>query len=189
MLTLNKNQMRLPVGGHHFIENGVTIKGETFDEVVKRVREFRIANNITVANPEQEVLLFYAKNWPWMVKGIPEAYQENEPVAYRQWRDWAQRLWNRPPDKVVTNKEAIERQSICEKCQFNSVNKWTGSKSEVSAINRRMFILRRGEHVNQGVGFCSLHKWDNSVSTFLEQAEKFSAKEKDSTKPEACWVK
>ena len=116
MLKLNEKQQRTPIGGHQFHEYGNTFRGESFDEVVKKLKDFRLTNNLRLGDPEQEVLLHYATHWPWMVRRIPDVEQEEESSDYKDWRAWVQRTWKKPPVKMITTKEASDRWNSCLTC-------------------------------------------------------------------------
>src|SRR5690349_17404270 len=106
MLQLNTKQKRMPFGGHQYPEYGMVFRGETFKEVKDKLAKFRLDNNIPAGNPEQEILVHYLKNWPWMViiNDKPPASMGDE--DYAKWRDWIHKTWKNPPRKHLTTKEA-----------------------------------------------------------------------------------
>lgn len=187
MLKFNKNQKRLPIGGYHFPSHGTTFRADTLDGLVKKIKDFRTTNAIGAGAPEQEVLIFYAKHWPYMVMEDrdpppPKITQEE----YAQWRDWIQSTWTKPPNKTLTSKEAKSRWEVCQKCPFNKQLKWEGT-DESAELTRRAFILRRGLEVPLNLGFCSRHRWDLSVAVWIDQATGFSAEPNHQKRPD-CWV-
>ena len=115
---LNPSQMRLPFGGHHFRENGVTLKGETFDEVVDLLNDFRLMNGTPIGNPKQEIINYYAQKFPWMVEydlsGDEDVPEDENYVA---WRSWISSVWGKPHGKFLTRKEASFRWSVCKTCE------------------------------------------------------------------------
>ncbi len=181
MLKINKDQKRLPVGGHHYPEYGKTFKGETVDELVKQVKAFRLANNIPAGNPEQEILMFYAKNWPFMVKEDREAKETVSDKDYTAWRQWIYDTWSHPPKKLITSKEAKERWDVCLSCPMMKRPAWK-STDESSELTRRAFVLRRGVETGVNNNFCSCHQVDLGVFVFLENQEKRQ------DQPVGCWV-
>jgi hypothetical protein len=186
MLTLKQGQKKRPPGGHHATFHGVTFRGETHREVADKLRDFRVTNALHVGDPEQEVLFFYLKHWPYLLRegeAMAEVAQNKE---YDDWRDWAIRTWQHPPAKMLTTKEARERWEVCLKCPCNVRPNWPET-NESSEITRRIFLLRRGLPVPKDLGFCLLHRWDNSVSPFLDKPKDFSGR-KDQEDVKGCWV-
>lgn len=185
MLKLNTNAKRQPYGGHHYPEYGVTFKGETASEVIKQVAKFRLSNNIPAGDPEQDVLLYYAKNWPWLVKGSPFFRDTMVDADYDDWRAWIYDQWKNP-GSTITTKEASQRWEICAKCPFNKAFAWKAT-DEIGELKKRTFLLRRGVDIPLSLGFCARHRADLGVLTFLKEAEKFS-KKKEKDNFEACWL-
>ncbi len=166
MLKINKDQKRLPVGGHHYIEYGKTFKGESVDEIEEQISAFRLANNIPAGNPKQEILAFYAKNWPWMVKEDREAVETISDEDYIAWREWVYSTWKNPPKLRKSRWESTD---------------------ESSELVRRAYLLRRGIEVPINLTFCSCHRADLGVLVLTEQAKSYSAR-KDVEQPVNCWI-
>lgn len=189
MLQLNKDQQRRPIGGHQYPENGLLVRGESFNEVKQKLTEYRINNHIPVGDPEQDILLHYAKNWPWMVKSDPNATPKQVSGQYTLYRQWIDETWRDPPAKMISVKEATDRWETCRGCPFNRSKTWFKTP-ESAELARRAFLLRKGADVPEDIGICSLHFFaDLSVLSFVENAAHFVDVKKDSTKPEKCWVK
>lgn len=186
-LALNKNQKREPYGGHHFVEQGITFKGDTFDEVIEKVADFRKNNNYPAGDPVQDVLIFYVKHWPYMVTDDLEP-KEEVPIdtKYLEWRDWIYKVWQNPPKKFLTTKEAQDRWKVCETCPFNQKKDWAKS-DESTELKRRQYLLTRGIAYPSFLGFCSLHRADLGVIVFTDQPVSLSSK-KDGGHYEKCWV-
>ncbi len=188
MLSLNRAQQRLPIGGHQFPESGITLRGDTFDEVVKELTDFRLNNGKPLGNPKMEVLLYYAKNWPYMVKDdLRPNEEEKTNENYQRWMSWIHTMWKTPPVKLLTPKEASYRWDKCKECPMNKKKDWPSSP-ESGEVDRRAYLLRQGIEVPKDIGFCSCHAADVAILSFLEAPEKSSNKKKDETQPEQCWV-
>ena len=188
MLKLKENSKKSPPGGHHYVEHRVTFKGESWTEVVKKVTDFRLHNNIPQGNPSQEVLNFYADNWPWLVKEDESAPEpEPAPSQYDLWRDWIYRTWKNPPKKLVTPTEAKARWAICSTCPMNEQFKFSES-SESAELTRRTFLLRRGIESSEALAFCSCHKADLASFSFFDNAKEYSRMHHPIEKPDRCWV-
>lgn len=187
MLKLNKDQKRLPLGGHHFYENGLMIRGETLSEVDKKLGEFRLNNNRPMGRPDQDILTYYAVNFPWMVKEDTSEV-DPEPVEFIGWRDWVQKTWIRPPKKTLTTKEATYRWDVCKVCPHNVPIKPGHRTAEFDQLKRKTFMLRRGAKIPSELGYCSLHRFDLGVATFIETPKDHSEIQKDTPNYPSCWV-
>jgi len=186
VLELNKNQKRLPIGGHHFRDHSVTFRGETLDEVVKKLTSFRASNNIPAGNPEQEVLFFYAKNWPYMVKRSENEEQQAIDNDYVAWRDSVYKLWSKQPPKFIPQLEAIERWNVCETCPNLVKIDWPTSP-EMTELLHRTFLLSRGLQTPSFLGYCARHSTDLRSVVYVESPTSLSSK-KDGQQPEKCWI-
>ena len=186
MLKLKANSKRAPYGGHHYPEYGMTFKGESYSEVVEKVRDFRLNNSIPLGNPGQDVLCFYAAHWPWLVEEDRESVQEDPPDQFGEWRSWVQDTWKKPPLKLVTPTEARTRWKICENCPFNEQFKFEETK-ESAEVQRRAFLLRRGLDAPETLGFCALHRTDLGAFSYFDTPASH-AKPTGEKQPKECWV-
>lgn len=187
MLKLKKKSGRIPYGGHHYPDYGITFKGDSFKEVETKLRDFRLHNNIPIGEPDQDILCFYAMHWPWLVAVDREREDTpKENAQFAAWRDWIHKTWKNPPKRLVTTKEAKDRWAICSTCPFN--RPWDFSENKESAeITRRAFLLRKGQDVPSDLQFCDLHNADLGVFSFLSSPKDYSAKNSDESYG-GCWV-
>jgi len=189
MLKLNPDQLRQPHGGHNYREpNGPGIKGESVKDLVKKITDYRINNNIPVGDPEQDVLYYYALHWPYMVEPAEVGKPTHQSKWFQGWSTWLRKAWKNPPKKLITTKEASYRWDVCLTCPHNRGFDWKET-DESSAITQRAFLLRKGIDAPKDLQYCDLHKADLSVLTFVENPASFSDKSKEDTQPSACWVK
>lgn len=185
---LNPSQKREPFGGHHFRENGVTLKGDTVQEVVELLTDFRIVNGKPVGNPLQEIIDYYAKDFPWMVE-MDISGKEDKPdnPDYVAWRSFISSVWGKNHGKFLTKKEASFRWAICKGCPHNVGTPWPESR-EATEFSRKSLLLRRGENIPEKYCYCDLHRNDIGVVSFQESASEFSRKETNKSNHSGCWV-
>ncbi len=185
---LNKHQKRLPLGGgHHFPEKGAMIKGESFNEVVELLASFRLFNGKPLGNPVQEVTDYYADKYPWMVELDTEPVEEEElEEEYVAWRDWISSVWGKPMGRFLSKRESSDRLQICKNCPHNVGKPWYEGEEAVE-FNRKSLMLKRGNLVDEKLGYCDLHKCDIGVSSFIENPIPVSRKPKDEQDYPACW--
>lgn len=188
MIKLNEGQKREPIGGHHFKEKGHMIKGETFDEVVSNLAQYRLDNSIPLGTPKMDVLKYYAAHFPFMVLIDENGKPPRDPNKdYVDWREWVWEMWRKPELRFITQKEAAERWIECSQCQHNRTLRNAESR-EGKEIVKKTFLLRRGENVPKFVGFCACHRLDIGIASFLEAPRQRSGKREDSEQPPQCWV-
>lgn len=188
MITLNTDQQRLPIGGHHFHEAGMVVRAEKFDDLVRKVRDLRITNGHPVGDPKTEIIRYYAEAFPYMVHYGKEGFSVPKFAEnYVRYRLWVQTTWAIPPKKLVTTKEASYRWDVCKTCPFNLPKNWERTR-ESEEVDRRAYLLRSAIDIPEGLGFCSLHRADIGVLSFIEKPLEFSAKSKDKEDYEKCWV-
>lgn len=184
---LNRFQKRLPHGGHHFVERGVTIKGDSVTEVAGLLENYRLINGRPLGNAYQEIVDYYASKYPWMViKDLDPQEDEEIDQDYIDWRNWISSVWGKPMGKWISRKEASMRWEVCKNCPFNAGKPWDLDK-EATEFDRKSLLLRRGESVPENYQFCSLHKADIGVSSFIESPMALSRKDPDKQAPSQCW--
>lgn len=184
MLKYKKTQQRLPIGGHHFHDHGVTFKADSFESLCEKIKEFRINNAIREGDPEQEVLLFYAKNFPYVVESDDTIPRVKDTQDADKWIEYVTTTWRNPPRKLLTSKEASIRWDACKTCKYNKRLEKDSSR-EIAETEKRAFMLRRGVDVPHELGYCSLFGIDTRIASFIEDT-KSSIESGD--KPAGCWV-
>lgn len=183
---LNEHQQLRPHGGHHFTAHGILMKGDTLDEVVRQIKDYRINNAIPVGDPTDEVLQYYAAKWPFMVYPDEDAKEFRPSVMKERWMKWVRVRWLKPSVKQITLKEAEARWKVCQFCPYNKP--LTPVNDEQTAIARKAFMLRRGQTIPSNIGFCALHGADIGAMVFLEAPVEVSDKPKDAANHTNCWV-
>jgi len=187
MLKLNKDQMRRPIGGHHFTIHSITFRDETFDGLLEKIKEFRVANMVPIGDPHEEVLQYYADYFPYMVQADGKPYNPKIDGDYDLWARWIGRAWRNPPKSIVATKEAEMRMDTCRTCPHNKpidIKK----TPESQALNQRAYLLRRGYERPKDIHFCALHKADISVLSFCTAPDALSEKESSAEPQASCWV-
>lgn len=187
MPILNKNQHRRPFGGHHYPELGLVVRSNTFEGVVQKVKELRLNNGHPEGDVEQDVLRYYAEHFPYMVQSGDTKGPALQPSNYFKWRDWIRYMWYDPAKKMVTKKEAQLRWETCKNCPFNVPKNWKET-DESAEFTRRAYLLRVGQEIPDYLGFCSCHRVDLGLFTFLDEPAKVSNKNKGDVQPKECFL-
>lgn len=148
---------------------------------------FRLFNSRTVGNPTQEVIDYYARKSPWMVELDTQPSEADEvDEDYIQWRDWIASQWGKPSGRLLSRKESSMRLEICKTCPHLVQKTWDDTDESIE-FERKSLMLKRGSLVDEKYAFCSLHRCDVGVASFVENPISVSGKMKDEQDYPACW--
>ena len=170
----------IPGGPHFQPEGGPLLKGESVDELVERLEEYRAANGQPEGNPVAEITQYYAKAYPWSVEQCAEAPSSPlSPRLFTRVAAWTNGLWALPPKKLLSVEDAEFRFNACLACPWRrkALPKGFPAGKETS---RRLYLLRRAAEVPEGLGVCRYHGWDNSLACLLENPA--------AEGPPECWA-
>lgn len=188
MLRIKQAQQRQPIGGHHMASNGVMFRGDSAEEVAAKIRNHRLINGIPLGNPEQEVIDYYGRKFPWMVENdTSDQAEEKQDPNYLKWRDSVAKAWGNVQPKMVGEVVASSRWSICETCPFNIPKNWEKT-NEAKEFERKVMIMNKTANVPEKMQFCSLHGHDLGYLSFIESPSPVSRKTKDKPNYDGCWV-
>jgi len=187
MLKLNKDQQVLPDGGHHFSTRGIMFRADSFEELLEKVADFRIANMILPGDLNEEILQYYAECFPQMVLSDGKPYKPKIDGTYEQWARWMGMAWRSPVKANVAPKEAEMRTDICKTCPRNKPMNFQESPG-LSSLKQRSYILTRGYGNTDKINFCDLHRADISVLSFSSTPDALSEKESSAEPQACCWV-
>lgn len=70
---------------------------------------------------------------------------------------------------------------------MNSAKSWKPT-DESKEMDKRAFLMRQGIDVPSYIGFCTCHRADAGVLSFLEKPKQASQKDEASQQPAECWV-
>lgn len=162
-----------------FYQDGVWMAAPDKIELVKKVREYRVANNLPVGDPSQEVEDFNAAK-------TRTVYSQRIDVTLREkvvkWLESHLRLKN----KFVDEQEADRRAAICAKCPRNEIHWREGQKCRtcIENANRAGAIILMGRKQHRPLGACDILQQQNTVAVWLEED-----KVQNEELPDFCWRK
>jgi hypothetical protein len=183
----------IPPGGFHFPEpfNGgtVRIEGGSYEEVARRLLQFRIDNGIAPGNPLDEVYEYVCGKWPHFCRAAstepPATRPSVLPFTHRVVHWLSQFVRAVPSSSSVTAQEAARRASICASCP-NNRRVETGCASCLDNIERVSFVWLRGRERDQRLGGCTALGQHNGVAVHAAQWHDDPAA---ATLPAHCWRK
>ncbi len=120
---------RIPPGGWAFeVQPGVKLEAINKEELIKRIFEYRVRNNIPIGDIERDISDFYCSRWPTACHKEPADYghkgqpvEHTEPMLNRVSR-FASLLLVRQPKggfPLIERTQAIERAKVCAGCSAN----------------------------------------------------------------------
>jgi len=186
-------------GDHHFSDpsSGILFRTDDFPALLAKITDYRVGNGLPMGDPEQEVLQFYAKSFPWSVieeksgkilsdtNGSvidnPDTNPANLSQSERLYR-WVNEVWRNPPTTLLHSEDATSRVSYCQKCPHHRPPTSDTPQNEPRAkeANRRVMVLTKCRPA-PGVGFCAHFGWDCRLACLLSHLSEVDG-------PEKCWV-
>ncbi len=183
----------VPTGeGWPYIENGRKILGGTFDELVKNLTNDRIANQVNLGNPEQDIEAQLCERFPanCFASG-PEL--PSPPSKARTFRErvtaWAANRYSKAGAiTLVEQDEADRRAAICQECPANQ-NWKTHCQPCIESTERTLLLIRQNRKPSLAVLGCAIAGHDNTAACVLpEDALRHRNKYLTELTPQ-CWMR
>lgn len=164
------------------------IQGDSYEDVVSQIKDYRLNNGKPIGSPSMDVLRYYQRVCPWMViDDLKPALESPISEIYGQWRAWISDMWKNPVSAGLSRKEASFRWDKCLTCPHNVPKEWPASL-ESAEMHKRAYLLGQGMNIDDGIGFCNLHKLDIGVASLFEKPKQSSRKDEAAEQPAECWV-
>lgn len=175
------NHPRQPPAGHHFTDpTGHIVRAKSLSALIVAVKEYRDNNALPAGNPEAEIEVFYAREYPWLVakaeKG--EVSPATPPIPKEErLRPWINRIWRDPPKHWQETEKAKARLEICKSCPY-----YTDFGALDPVYARRLLILAAG-HSDFKALHCSINDWPCGLAVWMD-----TPADAKSAKVEGCWA-
>jgi hypothetical protein len=190
-------------GDHHFPDPcGFTFRADDFPALLSKITQYRLQNGLPVGDPEQEVLTFYAKSFPWSVieedgrKVLSQKHTtlfdnpDTNPAKVSQSLQerlyaWVNQVWRNPPAKLLAPQEAASRVSACKNCpqHLPPLSDTPLNDPRAKETDRRVFVLAKCRPASDALGSCAHFGWDCRLACLLPNPSGGGEKE-----PAGCWV-
>jgi hypothetical protein len=145
-------------------------------EVIKQMKDYRVANGLPVGDPEHEIAMHYAPSFPWLVK---ESADLDEPIVKSE--AWIHQTWKSPSFELAEIMVREDRFEQCEGCPFFEPLK---TETLTPEANRRLILMNpakeRKEH-----GWCRLRGWICSVAVQVRNPSRLTNKPDEHSE---CWL-
>lgn len=190
---------REPPTGWNYVQepSGDRLEAVNKIELIKRIFEYRLRNNIPIGDLEKDIDIYYCTRWPQACHKEPHEYNAEaspppprEALVHRVAR-WASILLNRMPRggyELVKPEEAQSRAKVCMNCPKNLP--WrVGCVSCSSSTAALLAQLRRLNKTQQdGLLYaCQVGGWENSTSVWVNRDQLELTPDQFSSLPPRCW--
>jgi hypothetical protein len=181
MIRLRKELGRDIPEGHNFpIDGGPTLRAETIEELADKIRDYRICNGLPLGNPIEEITQLYAVKYPWSVEQCDEVSADTRDLEQDRAYEWINSMWRQAYGEHASGELIELRQQKCMQCPFRKELVASDSPAR-REMERRVFLLARGNLGPDELGWCSCHHWDNRLACLLPNPTTV----KD---PPECWI-
>jgi hypothetical protein len=187
MRQINRNLF--PRDGFYFKESdGITIRGDTWPGVIKRVENYRKRNNFPIGNVEQEVISQACARNPGYCTEENAAYTAEVQRASLKsrlliWMARRQQTMQSHPPKFVTDGDFRARAAICAGCPKNQ-SLPEGCASSKAAVNESRKNIIGGRTQDARLNACAVLAVDLNSSVWLDED-----RVDDGELPGHCWRK
>jgi len=190
-----------PNGWHFLVAPGVTLEAVNEEELVKRIFEYRLRNNIPIGDIERDIDDYYCARWPKACHKEAKDWENipgttpgvvSEPMLNRVTR-WAALMVHGQPKggyQLVSADEANRRANICVGCPRNQP--WrvgcTGCSSSSATVLAQLRKLQATKQQGNLMG-CQISGWDNSTAAWMPLSSLPLTEGQIQQLPERCWRK
>lgn len=148
------------------------IEGSDYNGLITKVTKFRIANNISLGNPENDIDAYYCNRWPNYC--APTAGRlpppRTQPRTFRERvTSWAANRYEHAGAIALVNQETADsRAAICAECPYNKT--WReGCPPCIEQTDRTLVLIRQAKTTNPSIMGCIVSGQDNTTAAFLPE--------------------
>jgi hypothetical protein len=165
---LDFNHYIVPPGGYHFpVAAGITVIGSSWDDLIDRVRQWRIDNGKNIGHPREEILAYFEKTWPSSIRYLSTPVLTSEDGAeptgsqddpFSRTMRWLNRLRDRLPmggGEIAHDDDIEKRKAACEKCPKHKPLTVPCTKCSGS-LNTAIAAVTKGKVTDTSGGYCKV---------------------------------
>lgn len=190
----------VPPNGYHFVvtNSGVdyTIQGDSYEHVAEKLLKYRVANQLPLGRPYEEVCEYVCSKWPHFCTDqtpIVAAPESTKPTFTIEVLHWVQLLWKRQalvPQPLVSDAEAQRRADVCRDCPRQQDWSDYGCGTCVDSVRRQSAVFRAGKEVFSAkkVTGCSVLGQENHAAAWAAVGSlPDMTPEQKQALPSQCW--
>ncbi len=181
----------IPPGGWHYLENETKISSWSKDSLVTELTEYRIANNLPLGSPQNDIENYVCTNWPHFCLG-PKPAQLARRKAKKIHISTVDRIAGWINSRLLRKHEletqdvAERRAAVCLDCPKNIPI--PGHCSPCNAERKRkLTLLTEGKKVPQKLGYCNATYQANEGAIWLPKETLRLPENKEDLDPK-CWM-
>lgn len=164
------------------------IKGNSYENLIEQIVDYRIANDEPIGQPEKDIEDFFALAHPntRLLKPVPRESAKPKTLRERV-TSWAANRYQQG-FTLVSQETAEARAKICASCPQNV--EWSDNCAPCMANARRqILIINQGNTVAENLGACNVCGHANMAAVWLpDEGLTRSKLFKDET-PALCWLR
>lgn len=192
LVSVRPNPNLYPDGGYLFVEgDGTKFRGESWKNLISKVRDYRQRNKRPAGDPESEIFSQYCSRMPSHCKNMstgPVVIQGSHSISLNQrvLQFIANLLeWKRKAAiPRVADSVAAERAAVCAACPHNKPLVQTCQTCVKSVAHGRKVVLDGAASHHQGLLACDVLGEDLPLTVHIEQP-----KVPEGRVPPYCWRK
>lgn len=189
----------VPNGGWQFLENGTLFKAQTWNDLVRDVRNHRISNQIPIGNLEEEIEDQIAEEHPSFIINGDKLKKKPMGVSYFSTiQSFAQFLWNYTlkGGGLVDQNTANIRADICAGCHNNKPSSEVRGGCSVcnklgnAALDKVRSSIIKNNHTTKDARLltCAICGCDSRISVWMPNSALLNTGDANAF-PSFCWKK
>ncbi len=192
MIQINQQVTPTHPDGWHFWDDDVRLSEESYQKLVYKVTEYRIAMRKDWQMVQQEINEYIASISPTSVAPSALVNQVTERTLADKVYNWLSRTYDKVKNspRYSSQADAMNRASACKACPFNKTIPPTCGlcMAAMRRMGQGITKSRKCPSVDNNLGGCDLLFYDLKTAIHLEDdiLGSMSAEEK-SALPERCW--
>ena len=181
----------IPPGGWQYPEGENTVRGDTHEDLIAKLTAYRIANQIVLGNPEQDIERYVCQQFPSYC-GTDSNQLPPPRTAPRTFRErvtsWAANRYQYAGGIELEDEETAEaRAQVCVNCPSNQ--EWrAGCPPCIAATERTLLVINQNRKTKTVVLGCAIAGHENQTACYLPPKHLKHKNQYLSQLPPRCWM-
>jgi hypothetical protein len=185
-------QSIVPPGGWHYIQDGVRVppeRADSFDDLLKRVLQFRINNRIPVGDVFNDVQNYICQfnnqcHGVYTGVGTPDPVQPQKPRFIDRLIHWADDIRSKGV-ALEDGQRYSDRVNVCKNCP--RAKSWDGQCPACSShLHQVLTLIKKGRSTHDATLGCDVHGFDCDTASMMS---KTLLPVPEHNAPDQCWMR
>lgn len=192
------NRGRVPPGDgvatYHYPQGAVVIHGNTREELVRNIFEYRMRNGLAIGDIEADVDAYYCAKWPGFCNDSePGTGKPPRDVMLNRVTTWVAGAAQQMPRggyEMTAADEAERRAAICTQCRKNTA--WKVGCAGCSSVTSQLILAVKKNRKTSRDGSlmaCEVGSWENGAAAHLPVTALPLHEALRAELPDECWRK